>query len=198
MSKKNSIRRHATTLFARQGFKETSTAEIARLSGVAGATLFYHYRNKEALLLSILGGIKEAIVDSFQQYRKTHSFRNGLEQAQGAVAHYLRLAGDMENEFLLLQRHFPYQVAEANADCRRHLADIYNCLVDIFETAIRNGQQDGSIAPLPAHKTALILLSAADGMVRFNTYQLYDAGTLYQELLNCCQRILQPDKSVNR
>ena len=99
----------------------------------------------------------------------------------------------MEDEFLLLQRHFPYQLAEVNAECRRYLADIYNCLVDIFEQAIRNGIQDGSIGAVPAHKTALILLSTVDGLVRFNTYKLYDAGSLYGELLSCCGRILQPE-----
>lgn len=192
MSKKNKIQHHATALFARKGFRETSTAEISRMSGVAGATLFYHFSSKEALLLSILQGIKDAIVNNFNHYSETHQFKNGFEQVQGALTYYLHLAGDMEDEFLLLQRHFPYQLAEVNGDCRRHLADIYICLVDIFEQAILSGQKDGSIGTLPAHKTALILLSTVDGLVRFNAYKLYDAGALYSELLNCCARILQP------
>ena len=100
---------------------------------------------------------------------------------------------EMEDEFLLLHRHFPYQLAEVNPDCRAHLAEIYNCLVDIFETAIIRGQQDGSIGGVPAHKTALILFSTVDGLVRFNTYKLYEAGPLYNELMACCRRILQPE-----
>jgi hypothetical protein len=71
-------------------------------------------------------------------------------------------------------------------------------MVDIFENAVHAGQQDGSIAKLPVHKTALILFSTVDGIVRFNTYRLYDAGTLYHELLNCCRRILQPLQGEER
>lgn len=191
MSKKNTILRHATTLFARQGFKETSMTEVSQLSGVASATIFYHFNNKEALLLAILTHVKEVILQEFKRYEQEHRFENGHQAVQGAVTYYLDLAAEMEDEFLLLHRHFPYQLAEVNPVCRNHLEAIYNCLVDIIERAITTGQKDGSIGPVPAHKTALILFSTVDGIVRFNTYKLYDAGTLYHELLACCGRILQ-------
>jgi hypothetical protein len=61
---------------------------------------------------------------------------------------------------------------------------------------VRQGCTDGSIADLPARKTALILFAAVDGIVRLNTYRLYNAGTLYQELLACCGRILRPNEAV--
>ena len=192
MSKKNLILGHATTLFARQGFKETSMTEVSRLSGVASATIFYHFASKEALLLAILSRVKEAIVENFERYEREQHFENGFQAVCGAISYYLGLAADMEDEFLLLHRHFPYQLAEANPTCRDHLAEIYNCLVDIIERAITTGQRDGSIGELHALKTALILFSTVDGMVRFNTYRLYDAGTLYHDLLNHCGRILAP------
>ncbi len=192
MSKKNIILHHATTLFARKGFKETSMTEVSQLSGVATATIFYHYASKEELLLAVLTHVKEAILNNFERYEQEHDFKNGLQAVSGAIAYYLGLAMELEDEFLLLHRHFPYQLAEVNSVCREHLEKIYNCLVDIIERSIRVGLEDGSITPLPAHKTALILFSAIDGVVRFNTYKLYDAGTLYNELLDCCKRILQP------
>lgn len=171
-------------------------AEISRMSGVASATIFYHFESKEALLLAILTRVKEVILEEFKRYEHEHHFSNGLEAVQGAITYYLGLATDMEDEFLLLHRHFPYQLAEVNPVCRNHLEEIYSCLVNIIEDAIVAGKKDGSIGPLPAHKTALILFSTVDGMVRFNTYRLYDAGTLYQELMACCHCILQADESL--
>ncbi|MFV9645015.1 MAG: TetR/AcrR family transcriptional regulator, partial [Desulfobacterales bacterium] len=56
--------------------------------------------------------------------------------------------------------------------------------------AIVVGQKDGSIANIPARKTALIVFSMVDGVVRFKTYNLYDAGALYNELIACCRRML--------
>lgn len=167
-------------------------AEVSQMSGVASATVFYHFASKEDLLLAILSNVKETIFQNFQQYEQDQSFENGFQAVQGAVAYYLGLATEMENEFLLLHRHFPYQLAEENPVCRNHLEEIYNRLVDIIERAINTGQQDGSIGQLPAHKTALIIFSTVDGIVRFNTYKLYNAGTLYHELLDCCGRILRP------
>ncbi len=192
MSKKNLILKHATTLFARKGFKETAMAEVSELSGVASATVFYHFASKEELLLAILKEVKEAILQKFEHYRRDHQFENGYHAVRGAISYYLGLAAEMEDEFLLLHRHFLYQLAEVNPVCRNHLEEIYNCLVDIIERSILAGREDGSIGGVEAHKTALILFSTVDGMVRFNTYGLYDAGALYQELLACCDRILAP------
>ena len=190
MSKKNLILRHATSLFARKGFKETAMAEVSDLSGVASATIFYHFASKEALLLAILKRVKEDIVQKFEHYERNHHFENGFQAVLGTITHYLDLAADMEDEFLLLHRHFLYRLAEVNPVCRRHLEQIYNCRVDIIERAIRAGQKDGSIGPVPSHKTALILFSTVDGIARYNTYRLYSAGTLYNELLASCGRIL--------
>ncbi len=167
-------------------------AEVSQLSGVASATIFYHFASKEELVLAILKRVKEAIVQNFEHYERHHSFENGFQAVQGAIAYYLDLAADMEDEFLLLHRNFLYRLAEKNPVCRRHLEQIYNCLVDIIERAICQGQEDGSVGDVQAHKTALILFSTVDGIVRFNTYRLYDAGALYQELLECCRRILAP------
>ena len=193
MSKKNIILHHAATLFARKGFADTSMAEVSQMSGVASATIFYHFASKEDLLLAILARVKATIVENFRQYEREHRFENGLQAVQGAIAYYLGLATEMEDEFLLLHRHFLYQLAEVNPVCRNHLEEIYNCLVDMIERAIEKGQADGSVGRrLPTHKTALILFSTVDGIARFNTYKLYNAGTLYQELLEYCGRMLQP------
>ena len=192
MSKKNIILKHATTLFARQGFKETSMAGISKPSGVASATIFYHFSSKETLLISILAHVKAVIIDKFNVYNRSHQFKDGYQMVEGGITYYLHLAAEMPDEFLLLHRHFPYQLADVNPECRQHLEAIYNCLVDIFENAILSGQADGSIVKLPARRNALILFAMVDGIVRLNTYNLYDAGALYQELLDGCRRMFQP------
>ena len=97
----------------------------------------------------------------------------------------------MEDQFLLLHRHDAYELAQGNTICRQNLADIYNSILDIFEKAVLLGQEDGSIEDMPARKTALIIFAMVDGLVRFNTYELYDASVLYNELIASCRRILQ-------
>jgi len=38
-------------------------------------------------------------------------------------------------------------------------------------------------------------LCMVDGLARFNTYKLYDAGALYNELMQSCRRMLQNNQT---
>jgi AcrR family transcriptional regulator len=193
MSKKNIILQYASAQFAQKGFKGTSMETISKLSGVASATIFYHFNSKEELLIAVLDKVKAAIIDKFNSYAKKHQFVNGIQMIEALVACHLKLALEMPNEFLLLQRYFPYQLAEDNLRCRSHLDEVFNCLVGIFEDAIRTGQKDGSIVKVPVRNTALVLFATLDGVTRLGTFRQHESGTLYQELLRCFHRILRPN-----
>ncbi|MBE9502606.1 MAG: TetR/AcrR family transcriptional regulator [Proteobacteria bacterium] len=191
MSKKKLILQAATRLFSEKGFKDTSMADLAKVTGAAQGTIFYHFNNKEELFLSILEELKEDIIEEFERYFGERKFKTGLDMMEGAISFYLYLAGGMEDRFLLLHRHDAYELAQVNPICKGYLEGIYNCLLDIFERAILLGQKDGSIRDMPARKTALIIFTMVDGLVRFSTYNLYDAGALYNDLIESCRRILK-------
>ena len=191
MSKKREILQAATKLLAMKGYKEASMAELAKITGVAQGTIFYHYNNKEALFLSILEAFKKDIISEFTRYRHEHHFQSGLDMLQDVIGFYLHMVGIMEDRFMLLHRHHAYELARVNPTCRAYLEAIYNCLIDIFEQAILSGQKDGTIRTAPARHIAMIVFSMVDGLVRFNTYNLYDAGVLYEELVLCCRAIVQ-------
>lgn len=195
MSRKEAIKAAGTMLFAEKGFKDTSMAELSKMTGAAEGTIFYHFKNKEELFLTILEKVKEDIIREFEGYLRETSFKNGLEMIQGAITFYLQLGAAMENRFLLLHRHDAYELAKGNATCRRHLEAIYDCLLDIFEQGIVLGQKDGSIREMPARKAALIIFSMVDALVRFDTYNLYEAGGLYNELMESCRRMLEKRES---
>lgn len=195
MTRKDSIIQAATVFFSEKGFKATSITDLSKVTGVAEGTIFYHFKTKEGLFLAILERVKENIIDEFTGYLDGKKFNNGLEQIEAVISFYLYLASTMENQFLLLHRHYPYKLAEENPICREHLVSIYDCLTDIFENAIRQGQEDGSITVLPARKIALIIFSMVDGIARFKTYKLYDAGSLFNDLIESCRRILASEPS---
>lgn len=191
MSKKQAILLNATKLFSQKGYKDTSMAELAKRTGSAGSTIFYHFKTKEELFLSILKNVRETIITDFNRYLKESRFENGLEMVEGAISFYLDCAGRMEDQFRLLHRHYPHELAQANPVCRQHLEAIYECFIDMFEQAIVRGQKDGSIGILSARKTAFIIFSMVDGLVRFNTYNLYDAASLYDEVIESCRKMLK-------
>ena len=198
MSKKDIILGAAAKLFSEKGFRETSMAELSKLTGAAEGTIFYHFKNKEELFVAILEDLRKAILEEFDAYTRQKDFKNGLEMAEGAISFYLQLSAQLENRFLLLHRHDLYELAEVNPECRSHLEAIYNCFLDIFESAVVRGQKDGSIGEMTARKAALLLFSMVDGLVRLNTYKLYDAGALYRELMELCRKMLENTAKAER
>ena len=190
MTRKEVILQAASRLFSDKGFKETSISDISEITKVAEGTIFYHYKSKEGLFLAILEGLKTEIINGYDRYFQEKKFESGLDMVEGAISYYLYLAGMKEDRFHLLHHRYPYELAAVNPICRDYLEAIYNRIVDIFEQAIRRGQKDGSIEPLPARKMALILFTMVDGLVRFKTYNLYDPGGLYHELISACRRML--------
>ncbi len=196
MNKKESILQAATVLFSQNGFKETSTADLAKMIGVAEGTVFYHFKNKKTLFLAVLGQTREMILHEFDTFMGQKQFDSGMDMVEQALAFHLYLAGRMENQFLLLHRYYPYQMAEVFPECHSHLEAIYDCLVNIYENAIEAGLKDGSVngieTQMSIRKTALIIFSMVDGVVRFKTYNLYHANDLFNEMVLACERILKP------
>jgi len=191
MSRKEAILQAATHLFSQKGFKNTSMGELSRLTGVAQGTIFYHFKNKKSLFLAILEGIKTDILGQFDQYTAGMRFKSGMEMIEGVLTFYLHMAGSMEDRFLLLHRHDAYELARENAVFREHLEAIFTSVVDVFERALLLGQEDGSIEKIQGKKTAFILFSMVDGLVRLDTFKLYHGGSLYDELITSCRRMLQ-------
>lgn len=192
MKKKQVILKAATHLFSNKGYKDTSMAELASMTGVAQGTVFYHFASKEALFLTILEEFKDDIVKEFKEHITSQEFENGLVMMESLLSFFLYLAGKMEDRFLLLHRHDAYELARNNPVCREHLETIYYCLVGMFEHAIVEGLKDGSIVSSDPKRTAMIVFTMVDGLVRFNTYSLYNASTLYDDVIQAVRRILQP------
>jgi len=191
MSKKEDILHTATRLLAAKGYKDTSMAELAQITGVAQGTIFYHYKNKEELFLSIMKLFREDIVAEFSRYEKENHFSSGLQMVAELISFYLHMAAQMEDRFMLLHRRDAYELSRVNPECHEYLEAIYSCLIDIFEHAVAMGQEDGSIRKAPTRNMAMIIFTMVDGLVRFHNYRIYDAGMLYEEVIRSCRMILQ-------
>jgi AcrR family transcriptional regulator len=190
MNKKQALLEAATFLFATRGFRDTSMAELARMTHTATGTVFYHFKTKEDLFLAVLEDVKRSMVTEFDIYFREKSFPTGLAMMEGVIEFYLYQAGIHEFRFRLLHWNYPHELAQVNPVCRKLLEEIYNCLVDIFERAILTGIRDGSIIESATRKTALIVFTMVDGVVRLNTYNLYQAATLVTELVASGRKML--------
>lgn len=192
-SKRLAILNTATWLFATRGFRETSTTEVARLTGIADGTVFYHFESKEKLFLAVLDDVRARIEGGFEEFLPGTEELTGLELLEAVAAFYLQLAADNEAQFMLLHRHHAYDLARANEECRGLLEGIYDRIIQTFEDAIRRGQEDGTMGEVPEHKTAILVYMMIDGLVRLKHFNLYDPGSLFQEFLAGCRRLVRAD-----
>ena len=192
--KKRRILNAATILFAEMGFKDTSIAELARLTDSAQGTIFYHFKNKATLLVNVLDDVKQGILSEFEAFTQDHKFNTGREMVESVIAFLLYLASQKEQWILLLHRLFPYEFARKDADCRDHLEAIFNTFIDLFEEGILRGQEDGSIQNLHPRKTSLVLFSMVNGLIWLKFHDLYDSTSLHKELLAACRKIISGDQ----
>jgi AcrR family transcriptional regulator len=179
-------------LFATKGFRNTNAAEIARETDVAEGTIFYHFKSKEELFLEIMKDFRRVVTERLDGLDVSHDSAGGLRRMELTISFYLSMASSMEDRFLLLHRHDAYELSEQNPLFRAELERIYACFIDLFDRAVAEGQKDGSITTdIPARRLAMIVFALVDSVVRLNTYKLYDAGSLYGDLLKSVGRLLR-------
>ncbi|MBW1615966.1 MAG: TetR/AcrR family transcriptional regulator [Deltaproteobacteria bacterium] len=189
-TKRENILNTAIILFTEKGFNEASVSEIAKISGVAEGTIFYHFKSKNDLFISILKEVKEGISGEFDRYMKERSFKTGMAMTEDVIAFFLYIAAHRKEWFGLLHRHYPYELARTNSECREHLESIFNTLISFFEKAVILGNKDGSIKTESPFKTALLIFSMVNGLIWLKFNELYDISSLYAELLESCKKVL--------
>jgi len=194
-SKRAAILDAATWLFSTRGYRETSTTEVARLTDSAEGTVFYHFESKEKLFLAVLENVRDRIEGAFAEFLPTTEGLTGIEVFESLVAFYLQLAADNEAQFMLLHRYHAYDLAKDNEECRALLEAIYDRIIKAFEHAIGLGQEDGSMGALSLRKTALLVYMMIDGLVRLKNYNLYDAGSLFEDFLAGCRRLVKAQEA---
>ncbi len=192
LTKKEAILQMASKFFSERGYWDTSINDISKATGVAEGTIFYHFQSKEDLFLAVLEKFNKDFVGKFKKHLQDKHYDTGMHMLEGAITFYLHQAGIMEERFLLLHRHHYYQIAPDNPKCWQYLEEIYSGLISLFEQAIVKGMEDGSIRTVDAKKKALLIFTLIDGLVRLDTYNLYQAASLYEEVLESCRCWLKP------
>jgi len=193
-SKHAAILEAATWLFATKGFHEASTTDVAKRTGVAEGTVFYHFESKEKLFLAVLADVRARLGEAFAGVLPELESRSGLDAYEHLIEHYLQLAAEHEPQFMLLHRHFAYDLARVNEQCRGSLEAIYDQIISTFQSTIDRGQKEGAMAALPTHKTALLVFMMIDGLVRLNHSNLYEAGSLFPDFMYACRRLVRAEE----
>jgi AcrR family transcriptional regulator len=132
----------ATTLFAADGFHATSTRKIAAAAGVSEGTVFHYFNTKNALLLAILDGFYEGLIETAGEYvQQTMDTR---ERLLLLARNHLRAL--LENQAIMMRLIQVYLSVDVNyyLDYKNsHIHQLNYRYTRIFDNVIKEGIQRG-------------------------------------------------------
>jgi AcrR family transcriptional regulator len=145
----------AERLLARNGWRNTSLAQIAKEAGVTPAGLLHHFESKEQLL--------NAVLDARDTDDEIHAdYRSGdLITELSRVPERFERAPELVGTFTVLL----VENIASDAPLHDRLHKRYRDAVDIITKIIQRGQSDGSYRPdLDAASKAVEILAFINGM----------------------------------
>jgi TetR/AcrR family fatty acid metabolism transcriptional regulator len=129
----------AVKVFARQGFHQSTVAQIAKEAGVADGTIYLYFKNKDDILVQFF---------SFRAKQVFESFREEVDQAETSSdklrnlvrRHLAEFQRDRDGAVVYqVETHQNSRLAEAQI---KEMSKMYR---DLISEIIEQGQQEGTI-----------------------------------------------------
>jgi AcrR family transcriptional regulator len=150
---RSQILNQATRLFVDRGYTSISMREIAEACGVTKAALYYHFKDKESLMLAILESYLDEIEALIQASRSvTGTTREKINYMVRAI-----LIQDPEKRALI--RLASQEMSNLSPQTRAHFGQVYYArFVGQIEALLVEGVKNGELRPMDPKATTWILL----------------------------------------
>lgn len=151
----------AIEAFSEKGYDKTTVNDIVQISGLSKGTLYWYFKNKQAIFVSMIemvfqdmtGYFLVALVES-QDLTPPERIRQSLTG--------MNLIVDEMTKFFGLYSDFFTQAWQID-EVRETLKRMYEEIVKPFVPVIQEGVDKGYFREVDAHQTALTILGALDG-----------------------------------
>lgn len=193
-SKKDKIIDAAVDLFADKGFNNTSTAEIAALSGVAQGTLFYHFKQKEGILCEVLEQVLQLITNNYATIDQND--KNGLECVEALLRSENLVVKQHRKKVTVLVRDMTDEVDRPGTKGFALIEAFLQYKIDLLSEFIRKGISDTSIRPVAVEETAWFLDAAFYGVMRIKRCKHLPMPALDEYAIRFCIDGLKPNSHL--
>jgi len=129
----------AVKVFARQGFYQSTVAQIAKEAGVADGTIYLYFKNKDDILVQFFSYRTKQVFERFRAEVKKAD--NSLDKLRNLIRrHLIEFQRDRDMAVVYqVETHQNSRLAESQI---REMAKMYQ---DLVSEIVELGQQDGSI-----------------------------------------------------
>ena len=129
----------AVKVFARQGFYQSTVAQIAREAGVADGTIYLYFKNKDDILVQFFSYRTKQVFERFRA--EVNKSDNSLDKLRNLIRRHLT-EFQRDRDMAVVYQVETHQNSRLAEDQIREMSQMYQDLVsDIVET----GQQEGRI-----------------------------------------------------
>jgi TetR/AcrR family fatty acid metabolism transcriptional regulator len=135
--KREKILDSAIAVFARQGFFNSTVAQIAKGAGVADGTIYLYFKNKDDILITIFEEKMQLIIDGMKQVLL--KIKDPQEQLRLFIMHHLRLVEEQPNLSQVIQ----VELRQSNTFMKEYLPVKFIEYLDILSDIILSGQKLG-------------------------------------------------------
>jgi len=129
----------AVKVFARQGFYQSTVAEIAKEAGVADGTIYLYFKNKDDILVQFFSFRAKQVFESFRE--EVDRAQTSLDKLRNVVrCHLAEFQSDRDGAVVYqVETHQNSRLAEAQI---REMSQMYR---DLISEIVEQGQQEGMI-----------------------------------------------------
>lgn len=138
-NKYHQILEAAVKVFARQGFHQSTVAQIAKEAGVADGTIYLYFKNKDDILVQFFNYRAKQVFESFRE--AVDGAETSANKLRNLVrSHLAEFQRDRDGAVVYqIETHQNSRLAEAQI---REMSQMYR---DLISEIIEQGQQEGTI-----------------------------------------------------
>ena len=129
----------AVKVFARQGFHQSTVAQIAKEAGVADGTIYLYFKNKDDILVQFFSFRAKQVFESFRE--EVDRAQNSLDKLRNLIhRHLAEFQRDKDGAIVYqVETHQNSRLAEAQI---KEMSKMYR---DLISEIVEQGQQEGTI-----------------------------------------------------
>ena len=136
-SVRENVRAAAVHLFAEYGYHAAPLRNIARMAGIQAASIYYHYANKEALLVEIMETYMQQLNASLESI--LHEQTDPRQRLYDAIANHIRLHTSYKAEFFIIDT----EIRALEGDNRRYILSLRDRYEFLLQEILRDGMESG-------------------------------------------------------
>ncbi len=127
----------AVQMFAQYGYHAATMRDIARISGIQAASIYYHYASKQALLVEIMDTHMRNLNANLQRIaQETSSIEQRLHEA---IANHIRLHTTYKAEFFIIDT----EIRALEQDQRGAILALRDQYELLLQGLLREGMEQG-------------------------------------------------------